>query len=156
MAAAALVAFSPGMRFWHMGQWEGRTVKLAVQLNRWPEESCGCVMWQDHVGVCQCVSQFYDVLHDLSQHEVIAMGTWEHLNQKSEEENTVFIWQWTYENQSMLIVVNYSDEEFALNRNSTGIPDHFFEDQIFPKPSDAFDGKKLRPWDVRIWLRSKD
>jgi len=32
MATAALVAFGPGMRFWHMGQWEGRRKKVPVQI----------------------------------------------------------------------------------------------------------------------------
>jgi Alpha amylase, catalytic domain len=38
-AGAALVSTVPGMRFFYDGQFEGRRVKLPVQLGRWPDES---------------------------------------------------------------------------------------------------------------------
>ena len=38
-AGAALVATVPGMRFFYDGQFEGRRVKLPVQLGRWPDEA---------------------------------------------------------------------------------------------------------------------
>ena len=37
-AAAALVATTPGMRFFYDGQLEGRRIKAPVQLGRWPDE----------------------------------------------------------------------------------------------------------------------
>jgi hypothetical protein len=37
-AAAALVATTPGMRFFYDGQFEGRRIKAPVQLGRWPDE----------------------------------------------------------------------------------------------------------------------
>jgi glycosidase len=39
MAAAAITYLSPGLRFFHMGQFEGRQVKIPVHLARGPKES---------------------------------------------------------------------------------------------------------------------
>ena len=154
MAAAALVAFSPGMRFWHMGQWEGRSVKLPVQLNRMPVESCGCLMWGEHSEICQCTAQFYRQLYALTNREELKLGSWERISPMTEEDNTLLTWQWTLGESVIILAVNYSEEEFLINQETTGLPESYFEQLIFPKQSDAYNGLKMRPWDVRVWQKN--
>src|SRR5690606_5917210 len=72
MVAAAMVAFGPGMRFWHMGQWEGRRKRIPVQIRTLPPEPrCGCpISKPDKEVVCSCISEGYQRLLSLNQTRV--------------------------------------------------------------------------------------
>ncbi len=64
--AAAIVTFlSPGLRFFHQGQFEGRTKRVPIHLNRAPEESPDPV-----------VRAFYDRLLKVLQRPAVRSGIW--------------------------------------------------------------------------------
>jgi alpha amylase-like protein len=64
-AAAALVSTVPGMRVFYDGQFEGRRVKMPVQLARWPEEA------PDHE-----TGRLYDRLLRTASADVFHDGEW--------------------------------------------------------------------------------
>jgi hypothetical protein len=111
MAAAALVAFGPGLRFWHMGQWEGRRKKIPVQIDRKPDEGvCGCLLSNSEGNVvCNCVSGFYDRLYKLSNKEIFRNGKWRSVTEPSDP--GVLCWIWSHEGKEVMVLINYSDRE---------------------------------------------
>jgi hypothetical protein len=64
-AAASIVAAAPGMRFFYDGQFEGRRVKVPVQLGRWPDEP------QDDV-----IRALYERILAFASDEVFHEGEW--------------------------------------------------------------------------------
>ena len=68
--AAAIVTFlSPGLRFFHQGQFEGRKIRIPVHLRRGPAEPV------DHT-----VSEFYSSLLDCLRDPVFRNGDWQLLD----------------------------------------------------------------------------
>ena len=68
-AAAILTYLSPGLRFFHQGQFEGRRKRISPHLVRAPDER-----------VDGSLSQFYDRLLVVLQDEVIRAGEWQLLD----------------------------------------------------------------------------
>jgi glycosidase len=65
--AAAIVTFlSPGLRFFHQGQFEGRTTRISPHLVRAPEEPADIFL-----------QQFYDQMLNVLRHQVVRDGTWQ-------------------------------------------------------------------------------
>ena len=64
-AAAVLTYLTPGLRFFHAGQAEGRRVRASIHLNRIAAEEADAA-----------VSGFYRRLLDLLRHPVLRDGTW--------------------------------------------------------------------------------
>ncbi|CAL5983236.1 Alpha_amylase catalytic region [Hexamita inflata] len=101
--AAALVSFTlPGMRFHFQGQWLGRKNKLDIHLRR----SYDMANDKDEPTIMD-----YDALLPLLNDSVWHDGTWTY----KEVEGTNDCWRlmaWTWEtaSQSVLVVVNYSDQ----------------------------------------------
>ena len=105
-AAAVLTFFSPGLRFFHQGQFEGRRRRLSPHLNRWPVEPIN----DRTVG-------FYRRLQNALQDPVFRDGDWKLL------ESTRAWWDnWTHENfivfhwrgangQQRLVAVNYAPNQ---------------------------------------------
>lgn len=105
-AAAVLTFFSPGLRFFHQGQFEGRRRRLSPHLNRWPVEPTD----DRTVG-------FYRRLRDALQDPVFRDGDWKLL-----EARTAWWDNWTHENfivfhwrgpneQQRLVAVNYAPHQ---------------------------------------------
>jgi len=102
LAAAIVISTIPGMRFYFDGQFEGKKIKLPVQLGREPKEI-------EH----KTVLHFYEKLFQLTKRELFSFGEWELVEAKSvwEKNRTnenLLCWQWTYNTQRCLVVVNYS------------------------------------------------
>lgn len=106
--AAAVIAYTiPGLSFFHDGQWEGRRVRLPVQLGRAPEEAgCSCV-WQAQAEpgvVCACAHAFYRRLLALISEPVQQQGHWTQLPGRG-----LLAWHWQHPptGAERLVAVNY-------------------------------------------------
>jgi len=102
-AAAIIISTIPGMHLYYDGQFEGKKIKLPVQLGREPEE----LTQKD-------LKEFYDKLLDITSSEIFKVGTWKLLESlPSWESNHTFTnilaWQWELNSQRCLVAVNYSD-----------------------------------------------
>jgi glycosidase len=64
-AAAIATFFAPGLKFFHEGQFEGRTVKLPIQLRRRPHEAVNADL-----------ASFYAALLPLIRDEIVRDGEW--------------------------------------------------------------------------------
>lgn len=103
-AAAVVISTLLGMHFYHDGQFEGRKIKLPVQLGREPEET-----------VIAEIKEFYNNLLKITTQEIFKHGKWELLNPiYSWETNTTFknilSWGWSLQAEKRIVVVNYSDK----------------------------------------------
>lgn len=121
--AAALITYTlPGLRFYHDGQWEGKRVRLPVQLGREPEEgACTCVQAQylpseqsvDWIKpVCQCTYVFYEKLLAYLQKPVFQRGDWQQLDWLSGSDH-LLAWQWEYQEEWVIVLVNYSNQSIS-------------------------------------------
>src|SRR5581483_7716438 len=65
-AAATITFFSPGLRFFHQGQFEGRKKRISPHLGRGPEEPTD-----------QRLEQFYDRLLSVLRQPTFRYGQWQ-------------------------------------------------------------------------------
>jgi hypothetical protein len=128
-AAAVITYLSPGLRFFHQGQFDGRRKRISPHLVRAPLEPPN-----------QTLQQFYDRLLALLRHPTVRDGDWRLLECTAAWEGNwtcdCFIaWLWTSAaGERRLVAVNY-----AANQSQCFVrlpqPDHDnralrFEDQI--------------------------
>ncbi|GEM_PF-206752 len=102
LAAAAVIGTLPGMRFFHDGQLEGKTIQLPIQLIREPDEIPD-----------ERVANFYDSLFGFADREVFHKGRWgigEVRRAFSEDKSfeNILCWNWRYGKQVATIAINYS------------------------------------------------
>lgn len=155
MATAALVAFGPGMRFWHMGQWEGRRKKVPVQICRTPNEAtCGCMLSTEAAGMtCSCLGQFYARLLETNQKTVFRGGTWRVVHEYTSEHGLI-CWLWKHEHEQVLVAINYAEKEAVfylldqLHQLHLKNPLDFMSDK---QPVDPHLVHTLAPWGVYVW-----
>jgi hypothetical protein len=103
-AAAVVISTIPGMRFYHDGQFEGKQIKLPVQLGREPVEKN-----------CDELIDFYELLLSITNNSTFKDGSWQILEQYSSWYNNelyknILVWQWRCGIENYLIAVNYSDQ----------------------------------------------
>jgi hypothetical protein len=105
-AAAAVTYLSPGLRFFHQGQLEGRKVKLPVHLVRAPAEP-----------VDEAVGELYGKLLDLLKRPVLRDGAWRLLEctrawegNPTADDFLAFWWQGDRD-ERFLVAVNYSPHD---------------------------------------------
>ncbi|MEX5214745.1 MAG: alpha-amylase family glycosyl hydrolase [Nitrospiraceae bacterium] len=105
-AAAVITFLSPGLRFFHQGQFEGRKKRISPHLVRGPEEP-----------VDRQVKQFYDRLLAVLRREAARSGEWRLLECVPAWEGNwtsdcflAFVWQVAGE-ATLLVVVNYSPHQ---------------------------------------------
>jgi hypothetical protein len=102
-AAAVIISTIQGMRFYNDGQFEGKKIKLPVQLGREPEEP-----------VVTGLTEFYDKLLSITSAEIFKKGKWNLLNPISswagnKTYERILVWMWTYKDEKRLVVINYSE-----------------------------------------------
>ncbi len=102
-AAAVIISTLPGMRFYYDGQFEGKAVRLPVQLSREPFEP-----------VNQEISDFYDKILHITQHDIFRKGEWRLLEtlpayDKDPTFPNIPAWLWTDQSEKRLVAVNYAD-----------------------------------------------
>lgn len=98
LAAAAVAATIPGLRFFHEGQAEGRKVHTPIQLCRGPLEKTDAG-----------IRNFYDSLLKTIDQPVFHEGRWELLDTPSPD---LLAWRWELNSRFTTIVVNYSQAVF--------------------------------------------
>jgi hypothetical protein len=101
-AFALTIATLPGIKMFHEGEFEGRTVRLPVFLGRRPQEP------ERHE-----LSEFYAKLLDATKGPVFREGQWSLCSRSGWPDNGTFhnivSWTWSNEDRRYLIVVNLSD-----------------------------------------------
>ncbi|MEP0862001.1 MAG: glycosidase [Ignavibacterium sp.] len=103
LAAATIISTIQGMILYHDGQFEGKKIKLPVQLGREPFEK------ED-----DRIKNYYYKLLRITKHSTFRKGEWGMLdaipaaNSDYSFEN-ILIWQWKYENNLFLVAVNYAN-----------------------------------------------
>lgn len=102
-AAAVIISTIPGLHFYFDGQFEGKKIKLPIQLGREPEEQLQTDL-----------KEFYDKLLDITKSEIFKSGNWKLLEtlpswEGNNTHQNLLAWQWNYKSQNSLVVVNYSN-----------------------------------------------
>ena len=103
MAAAVIISTLPGLRFYYDGQFEGKRVRLPVQLGREFVEN-----------IDDEVNHFYEQLFATLNNKVIQSGSWLLLTpiaawQGNTAYQNILAWQWQHEEITKIIVVNFSN-----------------------------------------------
>jgi len=105
--AAAIITFlTPGLRFFHQGQLEGKKVRISMHLNRGPAEP-----------IDRAIADFYSALLRQLRDPCIRNGNWQLLNYRrawdSNPTSEAFIaFSWTNSPaERRLVAVNYSDHQ---------------------------------------------
>lgn len=105
-AAAAITFLSPGLRFFHQGQFEGRLKRISPHLCRGPDEP-----------VNDTLKAFYARLLSVLRQPALRDGQWQLLECKPAWDGNwtndcflAFLWQGADDEKS-LVVVNYSDHQ---------------------------------------------
>ena len=127
-AAAVITFLSPGLRFFHQGQFEGRKKRISPHLVRGPEEP-----------VDKKLEQFYDRLLSVLRNPVVRNGDWQLLEcvpawdgNWTSDCFVAFAWQST-DAERLLVVVNYAPNQsqchvrtpFARSRQQPVAPGGF-------------------------------
>lgn len=102
LAAAAVISTIPGMRFYYDGQFEGKRIKLPVQLGREPVENPS-----------KTVSNFYKKLLTATNNKIFTEGTWSKLEPYTAgggnlSFENMFAWQWKLNNELCIVIINYA------------------------------------------------
>ncbi len=103
-AAAVITFLSPGLRFFHHGQFEGREKRISPHLVRAPKEA-----------VNDTLEKFYDRLLAVLRQPIVREGEWQLLEclpawdgNSSSSSFICYVWQRPDE-EMLLVVVNYSE-----------------------------------------------
>ena len=105
-AAAVITFLSPGLRFFHQGQFEGRAKRISPHLVRAPEEP-----------VDQGLTQFYHRLLTVLHDPAVRDGRWQLLECRPAWDGNwtwdcFIVYAWTgKDGEKRLIAVNYSDHQ---------------------------------------------
>lgn len=101
---AAIITFlTPGLRFFHQGQFEGKKIRISVHLGRGPAEP------KD-----DDVAKFYAALLERLKDPVFREGNWQQLECRPAWEgnwscNSFVIYAWSGGNGRRLVIANYCD-----------------------------------------------
>jgi glycosidase len=103
LAAATVISTIRGMKFYYDGQFEGKRIKLPVQLGREPEEKYS-----------NTIRKYYEKLLNITKEEIFTLGEWELLEPRTAgignlSFHNFLTWQWSYKNSRALIIINYSE-----------------------------------------------
>ena len=103
LSAATIISTIPGMVLYYDGQFEGKKIKLPVQLGRFPLEKSD-----------KKINNYYEKLLQITKQEIFRKGKWQMLdcipvspNDYSNE--NLFIWEWSYNQIKKIVIVNYSE-----------------------------------------------
>ncbi|MBU0472882.1 MAG: glycosidase [Bacteroidetes bacterium] len=103
-AAAVVVTTIQGNTLFYDGQFEGKTIRLPLQLGREPIEV-----------VNNSLVKFYDKLLQITKHPVFIYGEWSLLDtiqlHRDFTNRNILTWQWNLNNDKRIVVVNFSDSD---------------------------------------------
>jgi len=161
-AAAVLTFLSPGLRFFHQGQFEGRKKRISPHLVRAPEEP-----------VDTRLEQFYDRLLAVLRRPVVRDGQWQLLECAQAWDGNwtwdcyvAFAWQGSGD-ERLLVTANYAPNQsqcyVRLPFTDLGDSQWQLQDLITDVTYDA-DGNDLQerglfldepPWQARVFVLTK-
>lgn len=155
-AAAIVISTIPGMRFFYDGQFEGKRIKIPVQLGREPVEN-----------TLNGINIFYDKLFSIIKEDIFKKGNWELLEPLSSWVNNytyknILAWAWTHNSEKRIVVVNYSDlfSTCRLKLDTRGYEENFeitdiLNDQSYIRSSEEVFHEglyiELKPWQAHIF-----
>lgn len=105
LAAAVVMSSVRGLKLFHDGQFEGKRIKLPVQLGREPNEIA-----------FKKTESFYEKLLRITNHQIFHEGEWEILTvdpawDDNNSDVNILCWLWKFNSENRLVVVNYSNEK---------------------------------------------
>jgi hypothetical protein len=103
LAAATVISTIQGLKFFYDGQFEGKRIKLPLQLGRQPDEK-----------VSRTVSAYYNHLLEVTNKPLFREGEWSMIepspaSPENHSYENFFVWQWKLGNENALVVINYND-----------------------------------------------
>lgn len=103
LAAATIISTIQGLIFYFDGQIEAKKTKLPVQLGRGPIEK-----------IDKYVFDYYHKLLEITKDTVFKNGNWKMIEPLPASQNdfsyeNILAWQWTKDNESRIVVINYSN-----------------------------------------------
>ncbi len=120
-AAAVIISTITGLTFYHDGQFEGKKIKMPVQLGREPKEK-----------VNQLMVDFYHHLLTITNSDIFKKGDWQMLESLPASDNNlkynnILAWVFNYEGKNRLVAVNYSKEvsQCKIKLNLSNYPEKF-------------------------------
>ena len=157
-AAAVITFLSPGLRFFHQGQFEGRRKRISPHLVRGPDEP-----------VDRGLKQFYDRLLAVLRQPVVRDGDWQLLECVPAWDGNwtwdcflAFAWQGAGD-ERLLVTVNYAPNQsqchvrlpFADLGNSQWRLKDLLGDATYDRDGNDLQGRGLyldeRPWSARVF-----
>jgi hypothetical protein len=157
-AAAVITFLSPGLRFFHQGQFEGRTKRISPHLGRAPEEP-----------VNERTNRFYEQLIEVLRHSAVRDGQWQLLECVPAWADNwtwdcflAFAWQGD-DGEQLLAVVNYAPNQsqcyvrlpFADLGDHQWLLQDQFSDAVFDRDGNELKYKGLyidaAPWQYSIF-----
>jgi glycosidase len=161
-AAAVITFFSPGLRFFHQGEFLGRTKRVSPHLGRAPDEP-----------INQDLAKFYDRLLGVLRRPVVRRGQWQLLECVPAWEGNwtwdsfvAFAWHLSGEDR-LLVAVNYAGNQsqcyvrlpFPDLGNAQWRLTDLMEDATYDRDGDDLKGRGLyldvRPWQASIFSLTK-
>ncbi len=155
-AAAVIINTVQGMRLFYDGQFEGKRIKLPVQLGREPDEH-----------PLNGIELFYEKILKITSDETFKKGKWELLEPISSWGNNytyrhILSWMWSYKTEKRVVVINYSDivGTCRLKLDTRGYPENFeitdlLNEQIYLRSSEEVFHTglyvELKPWQAHIF-----
>jgi len=103
-AAAVVISTIQGMKFYLDGQFEGKKIKLPVQLGKEPQEP-----------IIKDIQEFYSKLLLITKDEIFKSGYWELLEALPASVNNfsyqnILAWEWKLNSERRVIIINYSTQ----------------------------------------------
>lgn len=103
LAAAVVISTIQGMVLYYQGQFEGRKIKLPVQLGREPVEKLD-----------NRIHDFYLRLLKATNQKIFKQGNWRFIEPLSVGGNdstmeNLLAWEWRFENEVRIVVVNFNN-----------------------------------------------
>ncbi|MDR3667237.1 MAG: alpha-amylase family glycosyl hydrolase [Ignavibacteriaceae bacterium] len=103
LAAATVIGTIQGMKFYYDGQFDGKKIRLPVQLGREPEEK-----------ISNTVNRYYEKLLNITKQDIFILGNWELLEPITAGNGNLsyqnfLAWQWSYKTERTLVIINYSE-----------------------------------------------
>ncbi len=162
-AAAVITFLSPGLRFFHQGQFEGRKKRISPHLVRGPDEPV------DHK-----LKQFYNRLLSLLRHPAVRSGDWQLLECVPAWDGNwtwdcflVFAWQGAGD-ERLVVTVNYAPNQsqchvrlpFTDLGNSQWRLKDLLGDATYDWTGNDLQGRGLyldeRPWSARVFALTRE
>lgn len=104
-AAAVITFLSPGLRFFHQGQFEGRMKRISPHLGRGPQEP-----------VNQDLQSFYDRLLAVLRQPAVREGQWQLLEcapawDGNSTHESIVVFSWRRQSETTIVAVNFAGNQ---------------------------------------------